>query len=128
MSRRKAVDVLPCWMMEAFRSSYPCDLERWCRMRDMLLAILSLSLLQCGSPSDPPSNGSDGADGGGGIYCVLADGPQPTNKFWWAWDANAPAVDALHDPCPVGAECAVGDEAVKEGHLNPATPIGMCER
>ena len=65
MSRRKAVDVLPCWMMEAFRSSYPCDLERWCRMRDMLLAILSLSLLQCGSPSDPPSNGSDGADGGG---------------------------------------------------------------
>ena len=66
MSRRKAVDVLPCWMMEAFRSSYPCDLERWCRMRDMLLAILSLSLLQCGSPSDPPSNGSDGADGGGG--------------------------------------------------------------
>jgi hypothetical protein len=125
MSRRKAIRVLQGWMWEAFRASDPCHFDRWSRMRDML-AILSLSLLQCGAPSDPPSNGSDGADGGT-VYCVLADGPQPTNTYWWAWDENAPAVDALHDPCPVGAECAVGDEAVKDGRLNPATRIGTCE-
>jgi hypothetical protein len=95
--------------------------------RSSLAAALFLLLLQCGAPSDPTSNGSDGADGGK-VYCVLSDGPQPTNTFWWAWDENAPAVDALHDPCPAGAECAVGDEAVKDGHLNPATRIGTCER
>lgn len=88
------------------------------------LASLSLFLLHCGAPSDPTSNGSDGADGGK-VYCVLADGPQPTNTFWWAWDENGQIHETTLDPCPVGAECA---EAVKDGHLNPATRIGTCER
>jgi hypothetical protein len=91
------------------------------------LASLSLFLVHCGAPSDPTSNGSDGAQRP--TVCVLSTpGAKPLENFYWAVAAaeekTATSLWSTAFPCPVGAECAASAEP--SGRLT-SRDLGTCE-
>jgi hypothetical protein len=96
-------------------------------MSPVILRVLLLGTwcVACGAPSDPTSNGSDGADGP--TVCVLSTpGAKPLESFYWtaADEKTATALWSTAFPCPVGAECAASTEG--SGRLT-SSDLGTCE-